>query len=234
MLVPLRNLPHGFVELLSIKSGSLLLRHSCGFSSRVVTKQGSGNFCPLSSPCGTTWCAAAPQKNSNLRRSWITQNFGRSVVQIRCSCAKKKKKIPTSPCTSRCLETTSSTTRARIRKLSLDWLSLNFSPCSGLALPWRAETRTRTSLRHCALAAAIIFSRELGRYWETRGYPVPAADSMSGNLPLSIGERVVPPSQLNDVIAAYGVYWKISYWKMIISWRKNAAIMQENDKKCKK
>lgn len=33
VLVALRDFPHGFVELLSIESGSLLLRHSCGFSS---------------------------------------------------------------------------------------------------------------------------------------------------------------------------------------------------------
>ncbi len=71
----------------------------------------------LSSQWGTTWCAAAPKYSANLRRSRITQNLSRPVVQIRCSCARK---IPTSPCTSGCLQTTSSTIRARGRKIRLD------------------------------------------------------------------------------------------------------------------
>lgn len=46
--IALWDLPHGFVELLSVKSGSLFLRHSCRFTSRATTNQGGGNFCPLS------------------------------------------------------------------------------------------------------------------------------------------------------------------------------------------
>lgn len=94
MLVPLRDLPHGFVELLSVESGSLLLRHSCGFTSRAVTKQGSGNFCPslLSPPPrvarrGELLLLLLLSAQLKLRRSRITQNLSQPVVQIRCNCA---------------------------------------------------------------------------------------------------------------------------------------------------
>lgn len=63
VLIALRDFPHGFVELLSVKNGSFLVRHSCGLttSSPAVTKQASGNFCPLlrSSLRVATCCAAA-------------------------------------------------------------------------------------------------------------------------------------------------------------------------------
>lgn len=60
MLVPLRDLPHGFVELLSIERGSLLLRHPCCvFARSAATQTGQQRKLRTShSACGTTWCAA--------------------------------------------------------------------------------------------------------------------------------------------------------------------------------
>lgn len=51
VLVPLRDLPHGFVELLPIERGSLLLRHPCcvfARSAATQTGQQAGNFSPRS------------------------------------------------------------------------------------------------------------------------------------------------------------------------------------------
>lgn len=42
-LIPLRDLPYRFVQLLSVESGSLLVRHSCRIQ-RLRDKQASGNF----------------------------------------------------------------------------------------------------------------------------------------------------------------------------------------------
>lgn len=57
MLVPLRYLPHGFVELLSIERGSLLMRHPCCvFTRRAATQtRQQRKLLPSHSPCGTMW-----------------------------------------------------------------------------------------------------------------------------------------------------------------------------------
>lgn len=59
VLVALRDLPHGFVELLSIESGSLLLRHSCGFTSSSQRKLLPS---PPSVRRRAEWCRRSPVK----------------------------------------------------------------------------------------------------------------------------------------------------------------------------
>lgn len=67
-----------------------------------MTKQASGNFYPLSNPLlserhDAVWLLLLPRKKNSERRR-PRNTLATSVVQIRCSCAKKK--IPTYPCKS--------------------------------------------------------------------------------------------------------------------------------------
>lgn len=113
VLVALRDFPHGFINLLSVESGSLFLRHSCGFTgSSATTKQTSGNFCPFfSSSTSSLLCMA--------RRGMCFK------LQLPL-CAKSpqlcNKKNPHLPCTFR------HNFLSRLRRLSVNSQPLDSSP----------------------------------------------------------------------------------------------------------
>lgn len=108
------------------------------------------------------------------------------------------------------------------------WTSFRWNFLADLAALERAETWTRTSLRQCAFPTTIIFSREPGRYWETKGISHPNCKPVGISLYHWACLNCLNVPQLNYVIRAYdriSVCCKMSDWKIIMWWLNNVAFL---------